>query len=509
MLPQTQIQVRRTHWSAYGAAAVLTVTIAVAKVFSAEIDLALIDAVKRNDAQAVERLVQRGVDVNAAQGDGATALHWAVYNDDLSTVNVLIGAAAHVNVSNDFGVTPLYIAGSNGSGPIVRALLAAGAKANIPAGANAVTPLMVAARSGSVDAVRTLLSHGADVNATEKAHGQTALMWAVANRHREVVRVLIEGGANVSARARIERRRMVVGGDTAMDVELGGSTPILFAARNGDLESAKRLMAAGADVNDAAPDGTSLLAFAAHSGHGSFAAYLLEHGADPNAEASGYSALHAAVLRGDTDLVRALLARGANPNARLKRGTPMRRASKDFGFHSEWIGATPFWLAARFADVRIMQQLIAGGADPRLSLPDGTTPLMAAAGVGLRDPTREDRRNRRRDPTEFSALGSDQIEAETLAAVKYVSGTGADVNALNTGGNTAVHAAVSGKATSVVLWLANQGARLDVANKRGETPFSIASKRTRGQDDEGGIDTAMVALLERLGVGQKRPDEIY
>ena len=130
---------------------------------------------------------------------------------------------------------------------------------------------------------------------------------------------------------------------------------------------------------------------------------------------------------------------------------------------------------------------------------------MAAAGVGIGDPAREDRRGRRRDPTEFSALGSDRLEAETLEAVKYVSGTGADVNAANAAGDTAVHGAVSGKATSVVTWLANQGAKLDVVNKRGETPLSIASKRTRGQDDEGGVDTKMVALLERIGVQRKAP----
>jgi len=495
---QDRLCVPRGRLRAYGAVVLLTATIAATSGF-AEPNLHLIDAIKRHDPRAVQRLLQQGVDVNAPQGDGTTAVHWAVYLDDRSTVDLLIRAAANVNVSNELGVTPLFIASSAGSGPMVATLLAAGAKPNSPSGDNEVTPLMAAARSGSVEAVTSLLSHGADVNAVEEAHGQSALMWALANRHPDVARVLIEGGASVAARSRVLRRRMVVGGDHAMDVDLGGSTALLIAARHGDVESARLLISAGADVNDTAPDGTSVLVFAAHSGHGAFAIYLLDQGADPSAEGSGYSALHAAVLRRDIGLIRALLTRGANPNATLKRGTPMRRASKDFGFYSEWIGATPFWLAARFADVEIMRELIAGQADPRLSLPDGTTPFMAAAGIGTGDPTREDRRNRRRDPTEFAALGGD-LESETLEAVKFVAGTGANVNAANAAGDTAVHAAVSSKATSVVLWLANNGAKLDVVNKRGETALSIASKRTRGQDDEGAVDTKMLALLERLVV---------
>jgi ankyrin repeat protein len=460
----------------------------------------LIDAVRRQEISLVQAVLNKGVDINSMQGDGATALHWAVHLDNLPIVELLIRTGANVNVSNDLGVTPLFIASGNGNGAIVSRLLAAGATPNEPAVANAVTPLMAAARAGSPGPVAALLSYGAEANAAENARGQTALMWAVAHRHVEVARLLIQGGGKIETRSRVESERWVVGGDRATEVSTGGFTPLLFAARSGDLESAKLLVEAGANVNDATPDGTSVLVVAAHSGQEAVAMYLLDHGADPNAQASGYTALHSAVLRGDRELVRELLAHGANPNAVLKSGTPMRRASKDFGFYSEWIGATPFWLAAKFAEVEIMHELVKGGASPLINLPDGTTPLMAAAGLGVRDPAREDRRKRRRDPTEYEWLAGGRLENETLEAVKCVLSTGVDVNAANNAGDTAVHAAVAGKATAVVLWLHQQGAKLDVVNGKGETPLRIASKRTRGQDDEGTIDTKMLVLLQQLGV---------
>jgi len=474
-------------------------------------DRRLVDAAKRQDRQAVQELLTQGVDVDAPQGDGATALHWAVYWDDLGTVDLLMRAGANVNAVNDLGATPLFLACSNANGAMVEKLLAAGANPNAPVtpATTAEPPLMTAARTGSVEAVKALLAHGADVNAAESAHGQTALMWAAANQHAPVVRALIDAGADVHARSRVDRM-LVMFPDVSrfrptdrniVDYHGGGFTPLLFAARYGDVESAKVLLAAGANVDDMTPERATALALAAHSGWGAFAAYLLDQGADPNSDEAGYTALHAAVLRGDLALVQALLAHGADPEARLKRGTPVNRTSKDFAFNMAWIGATPFWLAARFTETEIMRALIAGGADPQVTIPDGTTPLMAAAGLYAR--SRDDRRGRRLDPSELAAISASGEDAQrSLEAAKFVFSLGADVNAANTAGDTAVHAAAARKEPPVVQWLAEQGARVDVSNKAGQTPLSIANTFTRADAEEGGIDTEMVEILQRLGATQ-------
>src|SRR5262245_56162867 len=297
-------------------------------------DSRLIDAVKKRDVEAVRALLNARplrADVNATLGDGATALHWAAHRDDLTIVDLLVRAGARAGAAGDLGTTPLHLACTNRNGAMVERLLAAGAGANA-ALTNGETVLMTCARAGDVRATRALVAHGADVNAKERAHQQTALMWAVAQRHPDVVRLLIDARADVRARS-LTYPQTVVGEQTQRagrealnyTVLRGGATPLLFAARVGDLESARLLVAAGADVNDAQPDGVSALVLAAHSGNGSVGALLLEHGADPNAFGSGYTALHAAVLRSDVQLVKALLAHGANPNVRMTKGTPMRR----------------------------------------------------------------------------------------------------------------------------------------------------------------------------------------
>lgn len=464
-------------------------------------DVRVIEAAKRHDTRTISELLKRGADVNTSQADGATALHWAVYLNDHATVDLLLRARANINVRNDLGITPLFLACTNANAVIAAKLLDAGADTNT-ATPSGQTSLMTAARSGSAEIVKALLSHRANVNAVEAARGQTALMWAAANGHASVVQTLIEGGADINTRSHVYRLRVVVGGDRAAEVDAGGFTALFFAARSGDIESAKALLKAGANVNDTTRDQTSVLTFAAHSGHGGLARFLLESRADPNAEGSGYTALHAAVLRGDADVVKALLAYGANPNARLKHGTPVNRNSKDFAFLTEWIGATPFWLAAKFAEVEIMRTLLEGGADPHLTLPDGTTALMAAAGLGrVQNPAAQDRRGRRRDPMEFAAV-ADTLEHLTLEAVKVATDAGIDVNAVNDAGDTAVHAAAGYQTPSVVQWLADRGAALDVKNKRGQTALSIANTKRRGQSDEGSIDIKTVELLRRLGATQ-------
>ena len=465
----------------------------------------LISAVRATDSAAVRELLTGPVDVNAPQPDGATALHWAVHREHLEIADLLIAAGAVVDAANDLGVTPLLMACARRSGALAERLLAAGADPNA-ALESGETALMAAARAGSLEAVNALLAAGARVNATESTRGQSALMWAVANRHPAITRALLEHGADIGARSRTRRRVYNMGGSRSAgsasrgialeDVAEGGSTALLFAARSGDLDSARLLVAAGADVHDTAADGNIALNIAAHSGHGSLAAFLLDEGADPNAAPLGYTALHAAVLRGTlrdrsvpnddpgagVPLVRALLEHGADPNARLAKGTPVRRWSHDFAFMDRWVGATPFWLAARFLEVEMMRVLAAAGADPRLPSRDGTTPLMAAAGQGYNRGGGSAFIRDRRDfssynPVESAALGSTIPAVEermSSAAVAAALELGADLNAANDAGGTALHAAASHGMNSVIELLAARGADPRAENGRGETPLALA-----------------------------------
>ena len=229
----------------------------------------LIEAVKRADTDGVRSLLAQGVDVNARQGDGATALHWAAHRNDLETASVLLGAGANANAANALGATPLWLASLSSSGAMVERLLEAGADPNV-ALASGETPLMSAARAGNAAAVGLLLAHAADVNATEGSRGQTALMWAAAQQHADLARLLVEHGADVHARSSVWHQLENTAGNTnaSGDFEMahGGSTPLLFAARQGDIDTARMLLAGGADVNDTAASGTSALVMAVHSG---------------------------------------------------------------------------------------------------------------------------------------------------------------------------------------------------------------------------------------------------
>jgi ankyrin repeat protein len=391
--------------------------------------------------------------------------------------------------------------------------LNAGADANTSISTGETT-LMTAARTGHVGVVDALIAHGAKVNASEPSHNQTALMWAVAEQHSDVVRTLIEHGADVAARSRV-RRRTVQTGDRYGDqssikdvgpVDLGGFTPLLFAARVGDVASAEHLLRAGADVNDRAPDGASVLVIAAHSGHGALAALLLDKGAEPNAAAAGYSALHAAVLRGDLDLVRALLSRGANPNAPLVKGTPSRYYSKDYAFSEALVGATPLWLAARYGEGDIMRALAGAGADARFAMPDGTTILMEAIVVtrGIGTFRAGDRRERYQGPADVAAKADGEDERITLETVRDALAVGADVRASKKDGDTALHTAAGLGLNSVVQLLADRGADLEARNNRGQTPLAsivARSSRAPGAQYAGGADAgaSTAELLRQLG----------
>jgi ankyrin len=463
-------------------------------------DLRLIEAIKSRNLEAARALIKQRVDVNARQGDGATALHWAVHLDDASAVEMLLRAGAKADLADDTGATPLHLACVNRRGTLVERLLAARANANaVTVGGE--TGLMTCARTGEAAGVKALIGRGVNVNAKEPFHDQTALMWAAAQAQPGSVAALIEGGADLRARSRTytqtvtsEVTQRAGREELNYTVSRGGSTPLLFAARSGDVESARLLIEAGADVNDALADGASALVVAAHSGHRRVAALLLEKGADPNGAAIGYAALHAAVLRSDIELVKVLLAHKADPNAAITKGTPVRRTSQDFELPKTLIGATPYLLAARFVEPDIMRVLAAGGADTRLPMKDGATPLMAAAGMGIAPPAQDERRGTDRRGLAIIDGGRVEPESQVVAAVAAAIELGSDMNAMNPAGETAVHIAAVQGYNDVVKLLAERGADINVRNGRGLTPLAAVSGRTNR--------ATTAALLRSLGASE-------
>jgi uncharacterized protein len=425
---------------------------------------ALLDAAKGADPTAVRALLQKKVDVTVAEPDGTTALHWASYRDDVESADLLLRAGARIDAATDLGVTPLWSASLNGSESMVRRLLQAGANPNA-ALLLGETPVMAAARSGAPAVVEQLIAKGANVNA-RAARGQDALMWAVAQQHPEVVKVLLAGGADVHARSDVWSEVMAVSPHGHLDynraIPHGGDTALMFAARAGDLASARLLVAAGASVDDADAWGVSATTLAAHAGHRDVVTLLLEKGADANAARAGFGALHAAIMRRDEQMVGALLAHGADANAPLRNWTPTRRSSKDFHFAPELVGATPAWLAARFGGPTVLRLLVQHGADPLFvhhgdrvvegkggtgfqHRADLTTTLMAAVGMGGGEAWLQPDRGQR--------------EALTLDAVKLLAELRVDVNAANVDGRTALDAARALKYETVVKYLVEKGAR--------------------------------------------------
>ncbi len=404
----------------------------------------LIEAAKVRDWEAVRSLVDQGTDVTATAPDGATALHWASYWDDVETAELLIRAGAEVDAANDLGAVPLWIASLNGSASMVQTLLEAGADPNA-ALLSGEAPIMTAARTGNPGVVERLLAAGADPNVTA-TRGQTALMWAVSQQHSDVVGVLLEYGADIHARSATWSQVMAVSPHSnpanQQAVPHGGNTALTFAARVGDLASARMLVNAGANVNDTDERGVSVMVLAAHSGFRDLVEFMLDEGADPNAAEAGFSALHVTIMRRDEDLGRLLLANGADPNARITNWTPTRRASADWYIHPALIGATPFWLAARLAQAEFMRLLVEHGADPLFvhhvtyvgasgsygagGRTEATTTLMAAVGMGG---PRRARGFVNPDPADLEAL--------TLEAAQLAVELGVDVNATDLEGRTA------------------------------------------------------------------------
>jgi ankyrin repeat protein len=471
-------------------------------------DAPLADAVQHRDKQAIVSLLKDRVDVNAPQSDGATALHWAAYLEDADTTALLIRGGAKVNTPNNYGVTPLALASANGHRAIIELLVKAGADPN-GAVRSGETPLMLAARTGRLDAVKVLLNAGADVNAKETWNGQTALMWAAAAGLGSVVQALVDQGADIRARSN------------------SGGTALLFAARHGDLDSVRALLAAGADVNEKRPDGAAPLLVAVINGHEDLVDLLLDKGADPNVEGGstqlsvqGVRAkpmplkfrlltnnerdsegvardniwgkpLHAAVHVANWHLsdqfiavkfdrlrvIKSLLAHGADVNGRITDEEP-RWSGARYRRHLE--GATALLVAAKAADVEVMRLLLAHGADTKINTFANITPLMAAAGIS------------------WASNQDLASESRVLEAVKLlVEEQGADVNAVSDLGETAMHAAAYRGANSVVQYLFDKGAKLDVVAKDGRTPLIVADGVEYGNSFAAQPQTAV--LLRKLG----------
>ncbi len=471
------------------------------------------DAVQRRDKPAVLSLLKQRAGVNAPQGDGTTALHWAAYLEDAETTGLLIRAGAHVNAPNNYGIPPLTLAAENGNATIIQQLLKAGANPNgvVRAGE---APLMLAARTGGVDAVNVLLEAGASIDAKETWNGQTALMWAAAAGQGAVVKALIDQGARIST------------------VSNTGMTPLMFAVRKGNLDAVRALINGSADVNGRRPDGATSLLVAIINGHEDLVDLLLDKGADPNAEGGTtnltvkgvrarpleiriktptyaeqlrdvateggngrnntwgkplQAAVHVAnwhisdqfinVKIDRLRVIKSLLAHGADVNGRNSDMEPRWSGAR---YRRRLIGATAFLFAAKSADVEAMRLLLAQGADPTINTDLNITPLMAAAGIAWA--SNQDRAS----------------EAQVLEAVMLLVGErGADVNYVADTGETAMHAAAYRGANAVVQYLFDKGAKLDVVGLDGRTPLKVADGVEYGNSFAAQPQTA--ALLRKLG----------
>ena len=420
----------------------------------------LVEAVKNSDRASTRALLAQNTDVNAAEIDGTTALHWAVRRDDVETAKLLLGKGANAKAANRYGITPLTLASQNGNAAMIEALLKAGADVNTVF-SEGETALMTAARTGKLDAVKVLLANGANVNAKEPRQGQTALMWAAAEGNADVVAELVERGADMHARS-------------------DGFTPLLFAIREGRMNVVKVLLKAGADVNEkwlpnsrrTPGSGSSTLVLAVNNAHWELAAMLLDAGADPNAADQGWTALHEMTWvrkpgtgtnqpapQGSGNLsslefLKKMKEHGADFNAKMTKAA--RFGPTDI--HMQ--GATPFLMAARTADAPLMRALAELGADPLLPNSDGSTPILVAAGLGTHSP------------------GEDAgTEPEVLEAVKAAIELGGDVNSKDKNGETVMHAVALKQVASVAKYLYEHGAKMDVWNAKdsaGFTPLRIA-----------------------------------
>src|SRR5580765_654090 len=457
------------------------------------------DAAQKKDLSALRALVQHKADVNTAQPDGTTALHWAVMWNNDEAVSLLLRAGANVKATNRYGATPLSEAVTAGSASMVDALLNAGADAKTLTTADGETVLMTAARAGNVDVVRLLLERGADVNAREQYKGQTALMWAAAERHPAVVKLLLERGADWKVRSfdRETKIPKLSAASSITPIPRGGFPALAFAAREGDIESARVMLEKGVDINYGDVDNTTALVVAIMNKQYTFAKFLIERGADVNIAGSyGRTPLYAiADMRNEDysalpnrktedplptiDVLKALLDRHANVDATLTAFLP-GRSGMDFGDATLGEGTTPLMRAARAGDTAAIRLLLDAGADAKRTTKDGNTALMFAAGVGYRD------KNTR------------GAERDALESVKIFVSAGFDVRQRNSREETALHGAADRGADTIVQYLVDHGAELNVKSKQGFTPLDVAMGKSSLLQLPVPKPTT-VALLQKLG----------
>lgn len=421
------------------------------------------DAAERADWVAVRELLNSALP-NQKQADGMTALHWSAYHDNVEVSKELLRRKATADAKNRYGITPLSIACVNGNATLVAALLDAGANANEKLHGGE-TMLMLAARTGNSETVNALLRSGAEVDASDRKR-QTAIMWASAEGHADVVAMLLRAGAEFQSQLK------------------SGFNPMFFAVREGRTDVVRELLSAGSDVNQVmdpqskggriARSGTSPLLLAIENGHFGLAVRLLEAGGDPNDQRSGFTPLHAITwvrkpnlgdgVDGDPppigsgsvtslQLVRKLVEHGADVNARLSKGRSGRGRVNQ-------VGATPFLFACDTADVPLMRLLLDLGADPTIPNEDDCPPILPAAGYGTLAPGEE--------------AGT---EEESLAAVELLLNLGADINAVDRNGETAMHGAAYASFPRMVAYLVDRGAEINIwnrENRHGWTPLLIA-----------------------------------
>jgi ankyrin repeat protein len=459
------------------------------------------DAAMSKDLQAVRTLIQQKADVNLPQADGTTALHWAARWDDLEMATLLVRAGANAKTVNRDGATPMFLAAMNGSASMIETLLKAGVDPNAAVLPRGETALMMASRTGKADAVQLLLRQGAKIDAAESLHGTTALMWASEQGHSSIAQLLLEKGADINTKSKVIEpiKRNGLGfarapRDGQVPTEkLGGLTALLFAVRQGSLDTVRVLVSSGADIRIAAVDGSSPLLVAVQNGYYDIARFLIDRGADVNqANLKNWTPLYLAVANRDAlttavpapsndgalEFIRLLLDKGASPNQRIQSRTEVHQANTSLWLKEE--GATPLLRATLCGDLTVVRLLLAHGADPLIGTFDKTTPLMVASGVGWAE-----------------GFTFQYSEDETLELVKLLLEKGAGVNDANNDGITALHGAGYKGANKVVQLLVDRGADLAAKDKGQDYGFGVSTVRMTPLNWAEGVPIGMSSAIYR------------